>query len=88
MEKDESAYVRARLGNWLEFSEAPGGEEAVEADKRQGPKLPFCVVEIMAHDCTISVPFDAEPGMAERYAELWAKAFEEVRCCFRQDSEY
>lgn len=42
------------------------------------PQPAAAVVEAWLSDAVVSLPFDQDPGTAERFTELWAKAFQEV----------
>lgn len=42
------------------------------------PQPAAAVLEAWLSDATVSLPFDQDPGTAERFTELWAKAFKEV----------
>ncbi len=42
------------------------------------PQAAAAVLEAWLSDATVSLPFDQDPGTAERFTELWAKAFKEV----------
>ena len=42
------------------------------------PQSAAAVVEAWLSDALVSLPFDQDPGTAERFTELWAKAFKEV----------
>lgn len=42
------------------------------------PQPASAVLEAWLSDATVSLPFDQDPGTAERFTELWAKAFKEV----------
>ena len=42
------------------------------------PQPAAAVVEAWLSEATVSLPFDQDPGTAERFTELWAKAFQEV----------
>ena len=46
------------------------------------PQPAAAVVEAWLGDATVSLPFDQDPGTAERFTELWAKAFKEVCVAF------
>ncbi len=39
---------------------------------------PLAVVDAWLSDAAVTLPFDKDPGTAERFTELWAKAFKEV----------
>ena len=43
------------------------------------PQPAAAIVEAWLSDALVSLPFDQDPGTAERFTELWAKAFKEVR---------
>jgi len=43
------------------------------------PQAAAAVIEAWLSDAMVSLPFDQDPGTAERFTELWAKAFKEVR---------
>ena len=43
------------------------------------PQPAAAVIEAWLSDAMVSLPFDQDPGTAERFTELWAKAFKEVR---------
>ena len=43
----------------------------------------MAIVEAWLSDASVTLPFNRDPGTAERFTELWAKAFKEVcRCLF------
>ena len=42
------------------------------------PQPAAAVVEAWLSDAVVTLPFDQDPGTAERFTELWAKAFQEV----------
>ncbi len=44
-----------------------------------GETRPSIVLQACLYDCVVSAPYDQDPGTAQRFTELWAKAFKEVR---------
>lgn len=42
------------------------------------PQPAAAVVEAWLSDAVVRLPFDQDPGTAERFTELWAKAFKEA----------
>ena len=39
----------------------------------------MAIVEAWLGDASFTLPWDQNPGTAERFTELWAKAFKEAR---------
>lgn len=39
----------------------------------------MAIVEAWLSEAAVMLPFNRDPGTAERFTELWAKAFKEVR---------
>ncbi len=62
---------------------AKSGSAGCDAPYQPGP--PLAIVEAWLRDASFTLPWDQNPGTAERFTELWAKAFKEARafaqCC-------
>lgn len=55
-----------------------GGEGDKTRTNFRGEPHPGIVLEACLYDCVVSTPYDQDPGTAQRFSELWAKAFKEV----------
>ena len=66
-----AAYRRAGLESWAD------GDVTRDASEQQ-PRAPHMVLEACLCNVAITLPYGQEPGAAERFTELWAKAFQEV----------
>ncbi len=65
----------------LRLAKAPGAEAAKQkttGKAEQVPAPPLAIIEAWLSDASVTLPFDRDPGTAERFTELWAKAFKEV----------
>ena len=75
----EAAYCRAGLGHWVSSSLrsacSPGKQEKGGEWLVPRPKL---AVDCCVRDVVITLPFGCDLGTAQRFTELWAKAFAEV----------
>lgn len=69
----DQAYERAGLSSWV--ADSPPSSKDVKGDQ---PQKPLASLECCVWDVQIILPFDQNPGTAQRYTELWAKAFQQV----------
>ena len=58
--------------------QAPSKDHCLRDEPAASPQPAAAVLEAWLSDATVSLPFDQDPGTAERFTELWAKAFKEV----------
>lgn len=74
-----AAYRRAGLHHWAEdLNQSSGGSEAAEVAEWQLP-APKITVDCCVRGVVLTLPHDSDPGTAQRFTELWAKAFAQVR---------
>lgn len=71
----DQAYERAGLSSWVDGSEI--GQQKLALQNQ--PEKPLATLECCVWDVQIILPFSEDPGTAQRYTELWAKAIQEVR---------
>ncbi len=74
----ERTHVRT-LNPQLALLQAASGKYCLRTEGPAASPQPAAVVlEAWLSDAMISLPVDQDPGTAERFTELWAKAFKEV----------
>ena len=65
--------------SWLRLMQAQAKDYCLRSERPPAsPQPATAVVEAWLSDAVVSLPFDQDPGTAERFTELWAKAFQEV----------
>lgn len=68
-----AAYSRAGLSSWAEAPVVAGGQH------RWQPPKAHVTLECCLSDVLVSLPYNKDPGTAQRFSELWAKAFQLAR---------
>eukprot|EP00884_Botryococcus_braunii_P017348 jgi/Botrbrau1/4297/Bobra.0390s0036.1 len=78
------AYLRSGFasshhgpGDVCSSSVLNGGERDRNRGNVGDEPQPGIVLEACLYDCVVSTPYDQDPGTAQRFTELWAKAFKE-----------
>ena len=71
----ESAYERAGLSSWVNASSSKGSQPPSASAE---PGMPLATLECSIVSVSIALPHDRDVGTAQRYTELWAKAFQQV----------
>ena len=85
-----AAYTRAGLPHWaaqcISETASPteaGGDLNLPASQNTAPPAsadqPSAVVQATVSDVMLTLPHDQDFGRAERFVELWAKAFGQVK---------
>ena len=80
-----AAYSRAGLPQWAaECLSEPGQPSDFASQAAPVPAMaprPAAVVQATVSDVMLTLPHDQDFGRAERFGELWSKAFGQVCCC-------
>jgi len=80
-----AAYSRAGLPQWAaECLSEPGQPSDFASQAAPSPTMalrPAAVVQATVSDVMLTLPHDQDFGRAERFGELWSKAFGQVCCC-------
>ena len=80
-----AAYSRAGLPQWAaECLSEPGHPSDFASQAAPPPAMalrPAAVVQATVSDVMLTLPYDQDFGRAERFGELWSKAFGQVCCC-------
>lgn len=80
-----AAYSRAGLPQWAaECLSEPGQPSDFASQAAPPPAMalrPAAVVQATVSDVMLTLPYDQDFGRAERFGELWSKAFGQVCCC-------
>ena len=81
-DENAAAYARAGLPQWAEscLSDAGLPTEPAHQGSLQASvaRQPASVVQATVSDVVLSLPHDQDFGRAERFCELWSKAFQQV----------
>lgn len=78
----QAAHCRAGLSSWTlrdadKQSDLSGGAE-MDSGTWQ-PPFPRLTIDCCVQNVVVTLPYGCDPGTAERFTELWAKAFALVR---------
>jgi len=80
-----AAYSRAGLPQWAAECLSEPGQPTDFASQAAAPPTmalrPAAVVQATVSDVMLTLPYDQDFGRAERFGELWSKAFGQVCCC-------
>lgn len=79
-EQHAAAYSRAGLHAWAAHNRSlPNPASSANTPILQPAVAPAAVAELAVSDVRVNLPHDQDFGRAERFVELWAKAFEKVQ---------
>lgn len=79
-----AAYHRAGLSHWADSSPTAFSADQTVAGGDWKPPPPKLAVDCYIEGAAVILPYDCNLGTAERYTELWAKAFTKVSSVKRQ----
>ena len=76
-----AAYARAGLPAWAAACRPQSSDHQADLPSVQATAAaePAAVAEVAVSDVRLNLPHDQDFGRAERFVELWGKAFEKVR---------
>lgn len=74
----DAALGRAGLSSWA--TEDASSTTVAPEETVWHPPEPAATAECCLKDVLVVLPYGQDPGTAQRYTELWAKAFREVAC--------
>lgn len=77
-EQHAAAYSRAGLHAWAAHSRSLPNSVPPDTPTLQPAVAPAALAELAVSDVRLNLPHDQDFGRAERFVELWAKAFEKV----------